>query len=94
MGHIVFIHISAHTSKSKRRSRAPRRSGKERKKKIGVLRFIFAIMRSEMVPGGPRGREREKKKELNYGHIRDFFKLYLLASVKGKKQLALLNWVT
>jgi len=73
---------------SERRS-AKKKGKRERRKPAYAILYAFAIARNEEAPGGP-----PKRDPLSYGHIRDFFRLYLLASVRGKEQSALLNWVT
>lgn len=68
-------------------TRKERERGKE--ESWHTVLYTFAIARNEEAPGEPPERD-----PLSYGHIRDFFRLYLLATVRGKGQPALLNWVT
>jgi len=70
-------------------ARRKREKEKEDSRHMRAILYAFAIARNEEAPGGPPERD-----PLSYGHIRDFFRLYLLASVRGKEQSALLNWVT
>lgn len=65
-------------------------SKEQKGKKKDRVRLIRRIARgSEEVD--PEGRRRDP---LSYGHIRDFFGLYLLALVTRKGHSALLNWAT
>jgi hypothetical protein len=76
-GHIVEIG-RARTRESERRDRGAKK-GREGKKKADI-RFIRTRDCEE------RAAARQGRDPLSYGHIRDFFRLYLLASVRGKGQ--------
>lgn len=78
----IYWKVKEGAGRKKKRERGKEESGH-------TVLYAFALARNEEAPGGPPERD-----PLSYGHIRDFFRLYLLESVRGKGQPALLNWVT
>lgn len=82
-----IVHIGAHTSESERKNWARKKRGRERKPtKVRVYRLMCIRDRARKKQGGTR--RRPERDPLSYGHIRDFFELYLLAGrLEGKGSL-------